>query len=105
MAFGIKSGEFETSRFQLHVIDYQASAFHMEDFHDGASAVYEDKNITILNVTPHLIGNQSAQCIKTFPHIGWPGVQVIGHRWCKAKHWQQCLIPVIFAALQYQFAR
>jgi hypothetical protein len=82
----IKNRQFETPRFQFHVIDYQTTAFHMQDFHACTRAVDKDVNVPVLYVATHLVGHHSAQGVKAPAHIGWIRIQVIPHDRCEAEH-------------------
>ena len=82
----IKNRQFKTPLFQFHVIDHQATAFHVQDFHAGTRAVDKDINVTVLNVAPHQVGHHSAQGVKTPAHICWVRIQIIPHRRSKAEH-------------------
>jgi hypothetical protein len=82
----IKNRQFESAGFQLHVIDYQTSKFHMQDFHAGTRAVDKDVHITILNITTHQIGHHTAEGIKTPAHICGEGIQIVPHGGREAEH-------------------
>lgn len=55
--------------FQLQMIDNKSTTFHMQDFHTGATPIDEYERIPILNIKPHLVGDNTAQCIKALSHI------------------------------------
>jgi hypothetical protein len=65
----------------------------MQDFHAGTRAVYENEYITILNITPHLVGHNATECIKAASHVCRMGIQVILHRGGKAEHATGVLKP------------
>lgn len=94
----IKNRQPETACFELHMIDYQSTAFHVQDFHAGTGAVYKNENITVLDIPSHLVGHHPAEGIKTSAHICWMSIQVILHRGGKAEHTKDGLKPSETAA-------
>src|SRR5665647_1269205 len=82
----IKNRQFETARFQLHMIDHQTATFHMQDFHAGTRAVDKYVHVSVLNVTSHLISYHSAEGIKAPAHICRIRIQIILHCRCEVEH-------------------
>ena len=82
----IKNRQFKTALFQFQVVDYQATTFHVQDFHAGTLPVDEDVNVAVLYVVSHLVGHHPAQGVKAPPHICRVSIQVIPHRGGKAEH-------------------
>lgn len=66
----------------------QTAAFHVEDFHAGASAINEDEHFAILNVASHVIGDNTAEGIEAFAHVGRTGIKIIAESVMKMKHKQ-----------------
>ena len=89
----VKNGQLEGARFQFHVVDHKAAAFHVQYLHAGATAVDEDVHVTILYIASHQVGHHSAQGVKTAAHVGWLRIQVILHCRCEAEHITRVLRP------------
>jgi len=76
----IKNREFEAARFELHVINNQSAAFHVQDLHARAVSVNKNENIAVLHIAPHLVGHHTAEGVETATHVGGMGIQVVVHR-------------------------
>lgn len=82
----IEIGKRERAGFQLHVINDQPAAFHVQDLHARARAVDENEHLTVLNVAMHQVGHHAAQGIKTLSHIRGIRIQVVAHRGGQVEH-------------------
>ena len=90
-----KLEQLECARFQFHVIDHKAAAFHVQYLHAGATAVDEDVYIPILHVSPHQVGHHPAEGVKAAAHIGRLRVQVVLHCRSEAEHINRALKPTV----------
>jgi hypothetical protein len=65
----IYAGQMERTLFQLHVVDNQSPAFHMQYFHRCAAFVDKNKGAPLPQIHAHPVADNPAQGIETFAHV------------------------------------
>jgi hypothetical protein len=75
----VKRREFEGTRFQSQMVQYQPSALHVQYFHTVTATVDEDEYFTLLHSTFHVIGNKTREGMETFTHIRRGGIEIVAH--------------------------
>ncbi len=78
-ALWVGFGTKEATNIKHLGVDHKSPTLHSKDLHSRLQFVDEDKDISREEVTFHLIGNQSRECIETFTHITWRAVEPVTH--------------------------
>lgn len=65
----INLGKPYSPLFQLHVVDDQPAALHVQDLHAVAVAVHKDEGITVTHVHAHAVGHDTAQGVEALAHV------------------------------------
>tara|TARA_R110002050_G_scaffold85135_1_gene181729 strand:- start:13053 stop:13340 length:288 start_codon:yes stop_codon:yes gene_type:complete len=84
--FIIKRGQGKHPAFKPFVVDNQTGVFQVQDFHDRTGTVYKDKGLPAAHIPFHHRGNNTAECVKAFPHINSSRVQVVLKLVMKMEH-------------------
>jgi hypothetical protein len=82
----IKGRKFEAARVQLLMIDHHSGIFHVQDLHDVAPFVDENKNPAIAHILIHGRDNNAAESVKTLAHIYRHRVQKVLKRLVQMEH-------------------
>jgi len=84
--FIIKRRKGKHPVFKPFVVDNQPAMLQVQYFHNCSRTVHEDERLSAAYIPFHHRGNNTAQGIKTFPHINPAGVEVILKFVMKMKH-------------------
>lgn len=82
----LHGGEREAAPLEFQVIDDKTAVLHVQGFQGGAPAVDEQVYIPVAHLLLHMVAYQTAQRVKTLPHVTGIWIQPVSHRGVQVKH-------------------